>query len=130
MSNRKAKLKTLLEKWPRFANDEQRKLVYSRDAGKCQYCDKNLGLNQAMFDHVIPWPEGATHVDNLVVCCGYCNKKKSKWFIPISERPIPGVCWTSPPPQKVVRFYQNQQFYTNKRIIILYSAFETNRSKH
>lgn len=75
----------------RFATPQMRKDVFQRDAGQCQYCGKELEYNTCVIDHVIPWPEGMTVVDNLVVACPKCNEIKLRQFIPINLRPIPGV---------------------------------------
>lgn len=82
--------KTVRIEQPRYATRELRKEVYLRDAGQCQYCGIEVSYEECNIDHVIPWPEGATTIDNLVVACQPCNKLKLKQWIPIHLRPIPG----------------------------------------
>lgn len=75
---------------PRYAPSWLRQQVYDRDAGQCQYCGEDVSYSDCNIDHVIPWPEGATSLGNLVVACQPCNKRKLKQWIPIDLRPIPG----------------------------------------
>ena len=54
-----------------------RKNIFIRDKGKCQYCNKNLSYNSSTIDHVIPRSKGGSSMwNNLVLCCGPCNIKK------------------------------------------------------
>lgn len=54
-----------------------RRNVFARDGGVCQYCNKALRYEQATLDHVIPRSKkGTTTWDNIVCCCGRCNRKK------------------------------------------------------
>ena len=54
-----------------------RKNIFVRDSGCCQYCNKKLTFESATVDHVIPRSKGGRNTwDNLVLCCGPCNIKK------------------------------------------------------
>ena len=47
-----------------------RKNVWLRDKGRCQYCGDKVGLSEFTFDHVIPQSQGGkTKWDNIVVSC-------------------------------------------------------------
>lgn len=55
-----------------------RKNVYIRDGGCCQYCGKKVSLSEFTFDHVVPRRSGGTTWwTNIVVCCSRCNSQKS-----------------------------------------------------
>ena len=54
-----------------------RKNIYERDAGVCQYCCKKLSYGEATVDHVLPKSRGGKETwTNLVTCCAPCNSKK------------------------------------------------------
>ena len=64
-----------------------RRNVYKRDRGRCQYCNANLAYKKKegkkkagkefTFDHVIPREQGgATSWKNIVSACVACNLKK------------------------------------------------------
>lgn len=60
-------------KGPRF----NRKNVYLRDKGKCQYCRVKVTLSEFTYDHVLPRSRGGkTTWENIVVSCLPCNQKK------------------------------------------------------
>ncbi len=51
-----------------------RKAVYSRDGGRCRYCQAAENLS---IDHLCPPRLGGTHaLENLVTACRPCNSKK------------------------------------------------------
>lgn len=55
-----------------------RKNLWLRDKGICQYCGKKVALHEFTFDHVIPRRLfGKTCWENIVVACEGCNQKKS-----------------------------------------------------
>ena len=55
-----------------------RRAVYIRDKGRCQYCGRRLGLREFTLDHVLPTSRGGqTKWDNVVTCCGPCNRRKA-----------------------------------------------------
>ena len=54
-----------------------RKNLYLRDKGSCQYCGERVPSNAFDFEHVIPKARGGrTRWDNVVVACIPCNQLK------------------------------------------------------
>lgn len=54
-----------------------RKNVYLRDKGTCQYCGKKVALSEFTYDHVVPRSKGGvTRWENIVVACLRCNQMK------------------------------------------------------
>lgn len=54
-----------------------RKNVWLRDKGTCQYCCCKVSIRTFTFDHVIPQAQGGTTCwENIVVACSKCNQKK------------------------------------------------------
>jgi 5-methylcytosine-specific restriction endonuclease McrA len=54
-----------------------RRNIWLRDKGRCQYCGDAVTLSGFTFDHVIPRKEGGKTVwENIVVCCRDCNQRK------------------------------------------------------
>ena len=50
-----------------------RRAVFARDGGRCQYC----GATAENIDHVIPRSRGGQHVwENVVAACRPCNTRK------------------------------------------------------
>ena len=50
-----------------------RRAVFARDGGRCQYC----GATAENIDHVIPRSRGGAHVwENVVAACRPCNTRK------------------------------------------------------
>jgi len=72
-----------------------RKNVYIRDGGICQYCGKKVALSEFTFDHVVPKKEGGiTWWTNIVVSCARCNSQKSckslgKYHRKLIRKPTP-----------------------------------------
>lgn len=68
-----------------------RKAVFARDHGKCQYC----GNGAESIDHVVPRSRGGEHVwENVVACCRRCNTTKANRLLsecPMVLRCKPGV---------------------------------------
>lgn len=61
----------------RQAHKFNRDLLFLRDQGKCQYCEKELTREQSTIDHVLPRSRGGgTDWENCVICCHGCNGKK------------------------------------------------------
>ena len=55
-----------------------RRNVYLRDRGQCQYCGKNVPMSEFTFDHVLPRAQGGkTKWENIVVACIKCNHHKA-----------------------------------------------------
>lgn len=54
-----------------------RRNVYLRDKGACQYCGKSVPSDEFSFEHVIPRAQGGhTSWENIVVSCVPCNRRK------------------------------------------------------
>ena len=64
-------------KHPIKTRKPNRKNIFIRDDGKCQYCNKTLTYNKSTVDHVVPKSKaGRDTWENLVLCCTHCNTKK------------------------------------------------------
>lgn len=54
-----------------------RRNVYLRDKGRCQYCGESVPSNAFDFEHIVPKSKGGrTSWENIVVACIPCNQKK------------------------------------------------------
>lgn len=54
-----------------------RENVYTRDHGRCQYCDVRVPRHEATYDHVLPRSRGGlTTWTNIVIACLTCNQRK------------------------------------------------------
>ncbi len=54
-----------------------KKLLWHRDEGKCQYCEKKLKISDATIDHVVAKSRGGLDTwQNLVIACAKCNQRK------------------------------------------------------
>jgi len=54
-----------------------RRNIFARDAGRCQYCGGKFASSELTLDHVIPRSRGGKAAwDNLVCCCADCNSRK------------------------------------------------------
>jgi 5-methylcytosine-specific restriction endonuclease McrA len=54
-----------------------RRNVWTRDKGNCQYCGRHVSQREFTFDHVVPLSQGGKTVwENIVVACVTCNQKK------------------------------------------------------
>ena len=72
----------------RLASLQQRKRIYQRDAGQCQYCGIDVAFFEAEIDHVHPWARrGPTKVPNMVLACKPCNQLKRAQVIPRELQP-------------------------------------------
>jgi len=61
------------KKPPRF----QKKVLFNRDAWKCQYCEVELTYSVITIDHVHPQSRGGkTTWKNCVTACKKCNSRK------------------------------------------------------
>jgi 5-methylcytosine-specific restriction endonuclease McrA len=55
-----------------------RKNVYLRDKGRCQYCGNKVRFDDYTNDHVIPSSKGGkTKWENIAVACLGCNQRKA-----------------------------------------------------
>jgi len=51
--------------------------VWLDDAGRCRYCDIDIPLMTASFDHVVPLSKQGPHLpQNLAACCITCQRSK------------------------------------------------------
>jgi 5-methylcytosine-specific restriction endonuclease McrA len=51
--------------------------ILARDNFQCQYCGDELSAREATLDHILPRSrDGKTTWENIVCCCGPCNRKK------------------------------------------------------
>lgn len=70
---RHIKFRNQKKKAPRFS----RANIWSRDRGRCQYCNKEVSRDTYTFDHIIPKSKGGqTNWTNIVTACQPCNTKK------------------------------------------------------
>jgi len=54
-----------------------RRTVYLRDGGRCQYCGAKVPLDAATYDHLVPRCQGGETVwENILLSCVPCNQKK------------------------------------------------------
>jgi 5-methylcytosine-specific restriction endonuclease McrA len=52
--------------------------IYTRDRGRCGYCQEFLSLDEATLDHVFPKDRGGQLTwENTALCCLPCNQKKA-----------------------------------------------------
>lgn len=65
------------DRLPRQDVKLNRRNIYARDHGVCQYCSKKFSTSELSLDHVIPRAMGGKTVwENLVCACVYCNARK------------------------------------------------------
>ncbi|HMD54238.1 MAG TPA: HNH endonuclease, partial [Phycisphaerae bacterium] len=65
------------DRLPRQDVKLNRRNIYARDHGTCQYCAKKFTTSELSLDHVIPRAMGGKTVwENLVCACVRCNAKK------------------------------------------------------
>jgi len=59
----------------RYISQTTKKIVFTRDGGKCQCCGSSLSLE---YDHIIPFScGGQSVVSNIQLLCQKCNRSKS-----------------------------------------------------
>ena len=59
----------------RYISATTKKIVYTRDAGRCQCCGSSLNLE---YDHITPFScGGSSDVSNIQLLCLSCNRSKS-----------------------------------------------------
>ena len=64
------------KKWkpPKF----RKKVLFNRDAWRCQYCSEELVWDSVTIDHILPISRGGkTSWSNCVTACRTCNKTKA-----------------------------------------------------
>jgi len=65
------------DKLPRQEVKFNRRNIYARDSGRCQYCGKRYPTSELSLDHIIPKSQGGhTTWENIVCCCVRCNVRK------------------------------------------------------
>jgi 5-methylcytosine-specific restriction endonuclease McrA len=63
---------------PHRAQVLSHKNIYMRDGYTCQYCGEQFKARDLTWDHVIPVAQGGLNRwENLVACCGPCNRRKN-----------------------------------------------------
>jgi 5-methylcytosine-specific restriction endonuclease McrA len=68
---------TLYDRLPRKDVKLNRRNIFARDGGRCQYCGKKYASSELSIDHVVPRSQhGRTSWENVVCCCLKCNVKK------------------------------------------------------
>lgn len=95
-----------------ITNEQVRALIERFNS--CMYCGKSLTMKTLQIDHVVPMSFAGPHrIDNLVVCCGECNRSGRK-----GERSL-------------FEYYRQNEDFTSERseVIINYLAEISGRSK-
>ncbi len=65
------------DRLPRQDVKLNRRNIFARDHGRCQYCGRGFPTSELSLDHVTPRSQGGgTSWDNLVCCCVACNSRK------------------------------------------------------
>lgn len=60
-----------------YSNPRLRAQILDRDGGRCFYCLRELTLESATLDHIVPQAAGGESTStNLVACCHECNSAK------------------------------------------------------
>lgn len=59
----------------RYISETTKKIVYTRDGGKCQCCGSTQNLE---YDHITPYScGGSSEASNIQLLCQKCNRSKS-----------------------------------------------------
>lgn len=59
----------------RYISETTKKIVYTRDGGKCQCCGSSQSLE---YDHITPYScGGSSDASNIQLLCQKCNRSKS-----------------------------------------------------
>lgn len=73
-----------------FKDSERKKRVrhamWERQQGRCFYCEREVALEHAEFDHIVPVSKGGKNGQyNLVIACVACNRQKGNalWLVPV-----------------------------------------------
>jgi 5-methylcytosine-specific restriction endonuclease McrA len=67
----------LYDRLPRKDVKFNRRNIFARDGGRCQYCGHKFPSSELSLDHVIPRSQGgSTTWDNIVCSCLKCNVRK------------------------------------------------------
>ncbi len=66
------------DKFPSQEVKFNRRNIYARDRGLCQYCGKRFSTSELTLDHVTPRSRGGVSVwENIVCACIACNNRKA-----------------------------------------------------
>jgi 5-methylcytosine-specific restriction endonuclease McrA len=56
--------------------------LYSRDGGQCQYCGEQIGMTSATIDHIVPRSRGGKNIwENVCLACDDCNYTKGSHLL-------------------------------------------------
>ena len=74
-------------------DSDVRDAVLERDAYTCQACGATRRERRIEVTHIVPWPEGETHIRNLRALCTSCNlRERRRWGgnvgLPVPAHPI------------------------------------------
>ena len=81
-------LVNLIELSPRNARKKFRQSIFESWEWKCAYCDKDLDIDSATIDHILPKFKGGHNVKSNMLCsCSKCNRSKGsslleEWYKP------------------------------------------------
>ena len=81
-------LVNLIELSPRNARKKFRQSIFESWEWKCAYCNKDLTIDSATIDHIVPKFKGGHNVkSNMISCCAKCNRSKGSvlledWYNP------------------------------------------------
>jgi len=65
------------DRLPRTTVKLNRRNLFARDQGRCQYCGKRFPSSELSLDHVVPRAHGGTSSwENMVCACVQCNARK------------------------------------------------------
>ena len=68
-------------------NPEVRKRILEKTFGRCAYCGTELNKLELEIDHVEPISRGgADSEENMLACCGFCNRSKGPMKLEIFRR--------------------------------------------
>ena len=81
-------LVNLIELSPRNARRKFRQSIFESWEWKCAYCGKDLDIDSATIDHILPKFKGGHNVKSNMLCsCSKCNRSKGSslledWYKP------------------------------------------------
>ena len=81
-------LVNLIELSPQNARRKFRQSIFESWGWKCAYCEKDLDIDSATIDHILPKYKGGHNVKSNMLCsCSSCNRSKGsvlleEWYNP------------------------------------------------
>ena len=70
-------LVNLIELSPQNARRKFRQSIFESWGWKCAYCEKDLDIDSATIDHILPKYKGGHNVKSNMLCsCSSCNRSK------------------------------------------------------